>query len=301
MEDFFEEIKTIQPVLEARRIKFQRIMMAGIILFAIVLTFTFMKLSASDINLQLPVVVGTLLFSLILFQFLNSTYKKTTKAMFVKQAAKAAGLSYTPNGVFSLSEITKHKILPHYDRHRMEDGFRGEYKGVPIEFQEVVLSDLERDPNNKDRPRELLSFWGMIVRFKLHKPVEGHTVIIPCNFLETFFRSKFSSFQRVKLVSNKFEATYNVISTDQVEARVILNPAFMERFMEAGKTLKSRWVEASFLGNEIVFIIEHRKPLFEIGPLWRPLTEDYLAKTANEINAILHIIDILKINPQVSL
>jgi hypothetical protein len=91
------------------------------------------------------------------------------------------------------------------------------------------------------------------------------------------------------------------MSSDQVEARVILNPAFIERFMAAGTALKSKWMEVSFKVDEIILLIQRRRPMFEIGSLFRPISEKYLRKTVQEIEVVINIIDVLKLNPQIDL
>lgn len=301
IEQIQDAITDVQPELEGRRKKFLRYFLIGTITVVTAVTFGFIQLSdnANIRDSQIPIIIFSFVGSILVFHGLNIYYRVTTKKRFLTAIAEFTGLTWNKNGVFPVRELEEHRVLPIYDRHRVIDGFEGSYKDIPLAFQEIILTDLEPDPNNRDRKREYMNFWGLAVRIKLRRPVGSHTVVIPRNALQTFFRTTFSDFQRIKLVSNKFEKKYNVMGTDQVEGRVILDPAFIERFMETGTVLKSKWMEVSFKGDEVVFIIQRFRHLFEIGQLWTALDEEYLQKSSQDINTVLRIIDVLKLNPQI--
>ncbi len=301
IQNLSSEINSLKDTLETRRKVYTRWLLAGVVVIVLAVTAVLLPQAKNNTYPWMLISIAALIPSLILFQILNWRYRKDGKAIFVEGIARATNLEYTRDGVFPLSDTERHKIIPSYDDYSIEDGFHGQYKGTPLALQEVVLNNLERDPNNRERNRELTVFWGLLVRLKLHKPLEAHTVVIPRNAFQVFFRTQFSNFQRIKLVSNKFEKKYNVMGSDQVEGRVILNPAFMERFMSAGKIMNSKWMEVSFRHDEILFAIQQGRPLFEIGYLWRPVTVKDLKKRAEGLESILRIIDVLKLNPQVGI
>lgn len=295
-------IQEIQPELEARRKKFWHAFTAGLIGTVIgITTFLLFRMGMPADEIYFAVTVFSLLGGMLLFYILNGLYRYSTKKIFLSRLADAAGLTWNKKGLFPVGDLEKHRIIPPYDQHEVIDGFAGVYKDIPITFQEITLTDLEPDPNNRRNTRKYTVFSGLAVRIKLRRPLEAHTVVMPNNALQTFFRTKFSDFQRIKLVSNRFEKKYNVMGTDQVEGRVILDPAFIERYMEAGEHLKSRWIEASFKDDEVVFIIERKRPLFDIGFLWTSVTTEHLNKTIRDIKTVLRLIDILKLNPQVGI
>ena len=124
---------------------------------------------------------------------------------------------------------------------------------------------------------------------------------MPRNRINSFFRTTLSRYKPVNLVSPKFESRFDTFSTDQVEARYVLDPAFMERFMEADALAATRWLSASFLGNEIAIAIERNRPMFEIGALWKPLSEQNLAIVLAELTIILKMVKTLKLNPHTGL
>jgi hypothetical protein len=295
-----EAIAQIRKELRAFKKRVLLIFLVCALLAPPVVTFGLAYLSrqsAGELAAEIVIILSGA-FILICFQILNLIYKRKTKKEFMHCLAEATNMSFSKKGVFPLSEIEKHKILPEYDSAHIEDGFEGAYKSIPIKLQEVVLTNLYEDSSSDGKLEEINSFWGLIIKLELAKKTHAHTFVIPSNILNSFYNKKLSDLKRVKLVSSEFEKKYDVFSTDQVEARVLMNPAFIERYIEAGDVFKAKWVECSFLEDELVFMVMRNKPLFEIGSLLRPLSENYLRKTARDLAVILRVIDVLELNPQ---
>lgn len=289
--------------LEAKRQRYWRLFLMGAPMsFAFICAIAATKTDHGVFPWPI-VLVLTLVVVTIGFQIANGVYRAATKKALLGGIAEALGLEYQKNGVFPVRDMERHKIIPPHDTFRIEDGFQGVIKGVPVAFEEIILSDHvqhERADGTREK-REEMVFWGLAIRIGIGKTLEAHTVVLPRNAAMTFFRTVFSAFERVNLVSPKFEEMFDVMSTSQLEARYVLDPAFMERFMEAGKLLGSKWMEASFTGNEIAFAVQRYKPMFEIGWIWKPLTDKSLESVTNEIKAIITLIEVLKLNPYTGL
>lgn len=294
-----EALRALQPVLERRRRKYRRRLVLGVT--AIVLIITAWVILTPYSRFDMPMVAtisGALIPCVIYYHALSHFYRTRGKKIFLNEFSQAIAFTYKPDGLFNLSSVSAHKIIPPCNRESIEDGFEGDYNGVHIALQEVNLDDLERDPQNKNRTREMPVFNGVFVRLTVRKSFEGHTVIMPNNALLTWFRTRFSEFQKVKLVAPKFERLYDVMGTDQVESRVIMNPAFIERFMQAGEILRARYMEVSFLANEILIAVARNRPLFEYDPLWQKITTERLHKKVADIETVMQLVDILKLNRQ---
>lgn len=294
-----DALRAARPVLESRRRKYRLFLIAGasVIVLAAAAWVFLTPYGRFDMPL-LATVSGALIPSVIYYQLLSHFYKKNGKAKFLNDLSKAMGFSYKADGLFGLSAVAAHKIIPPCNRENIEDGFEGEYNGVHMTLQEVRLDDLERDPQNRDRKREMNVFHGLFIRLRVRKAFEGHTVIMPNNALLTWFRTKFSGFQKINLVAPKFEQKYDVMGTDQVESRVLMNPAFIERFLHAGDLLRAGWMEVSFLSNEVLIAASRNRPLFEFDPLWQKITLERLHKKVADIEAAMQLIDALKLNRQ---
>ena len=89
------------------------------------------------------------------------------------------------------------------------------------------------------------------------------TLIIICSFIE-----KQKSMQTVKLESTNFEKRFNVFSKNQVEARYLLTPTFIEKFTRLYTAFGTNKAKCSFYkdfsGNDrIMFAISTNRDLFE--------------------------------------
>ncbi len=234
------------------------------------------------------------------FLVLNRDYRKKAKRDFMGGLAGQAGLTYHPVGCFPVGDVYDHRILPKYDTHEKEDGFSGKVNGVPVSFQEVRLF-LEEKSEYQDVKTRLPVFQGILVRIGLRKKLDFHTIVMPCNALTTWAKTALSDYDRVKLVSQKFEKRYDVIATHQVESRYVMDPAFIERFLEAGEAMGAQTVSASFKEWEAVFAMRYDYDLFEFPHMLHPLGEYHFESVMKEIQTISSLVEILKLNPDFGL
>jgi hypothetical protein len=294
-----EETKAICAELEVRRERYYRMfLMIAPMSFALICAIAAMN-TQQGVFPWVAVWIFTALAVIVEFQLSNHLYRKHTKAALLHKIAEALGLQFSPTGCFPLDSITKHGILPPHDVEHIEDGFHGSVNGIDLGFQEIRLMSRVRDTDDKIRYEQ--SFWGLVLRLKIAKTLSAHTVVLPRRKMANFFRRQFTPFQPISLVSPQFEKRFEVLSTDQVESRYILDPAFMERMMEAAALIGTKDVEISFLGDEMAFAIEHARPMFEIGWLFKPLKPETLTDTVNELQCVLHIVAALKLNPYTGL
>ena len=293
------ETSRLSRDMEGLRRFYMRWLIAGVLSTVCLVTGAVFQIKPA-IPAEGLIIFISLFISIVLAQALNALYRRAGKAMFVEGMAETAGLTYDENGVFGIGEVKKHKIIPAHNAAEVEDGFSGTVHGVPVSFQEVRLSDIQQAAGYENNRRDFTAFWGMIIRIRLHKRMEGHTIVVPRAGLQALFRGRLEGFEAVR-VAAKFEKTYSVMATDQVEARVVLDPAFMERFLAAGEIMKARWMEVSFLDNEIVFAVQRFRPLFEVGHIWQAVTPEYLRKLADHIDVVDRMIEALKLNRHVGL
>ena len=69
-----------------------------------------------------------------------------------------------------------------------------------------------------------------MVHLAMNKTFKGTTIIKrDRGKVANFFRSKMSGLESVKLEDPKFEKLFDVYGNDQIEARYLLTPSFMER------------------------------------------------------------------------
>lgn len=102
--------------------------------------------------------------------------------------------------------------------------------------------------------------------------------------------------ENVSLEDISFDKRFNVYSKNQIEARYLLTPSFMEKLNNLQTSFGTRNIKCSFFDNKIIFAISTKKDLFEIGSLFSPLTTPKLIyKFVDELASIYDIIDYFKL------
>ncbi|MBU0800580.1 MAG: DUF3137 domain-containing protein [Alphaproteobacteria bacterium] len=293
------ETTRLRQDIEATRRFYLLWLLAGVLSTASLVTGIVYQLRPA-MSYEYVIIVTSVIISVVLAQVLNVFFRRAGNAVFVQGMAKAGGLRYNANGAFSMAAIRAHKIIPAYDDCDIEHGFSGPIQNAPVSFQEVSLSNLLQTPGHEIRRRDYTRFRGMLIRVQLQRRLGGHTVIVPRPNYQTFFRDNLAEYTAVG-VPTLFDKLYNVVSTDPVEAKMIITPAFLERFMEASALMHAKWMEVSFMDNEILFAVQRGRPLFEIGHIWQPVTAEYLRKLADHMDALNRMIEALRHNRHVGL
>ena len=101
----------------------------------------------------------------------------------------------------------------------------------------------------------------------------------------------------IKLEDPEFTKKYKAYSTDQIEGRYLITPAFMQRFKNIQTAFGTNKVKCSFYGDDLMFAISTRKNLFEIGNLFCSLNNPkQMTKFFDELSSIIALIDYFKLD-----
>jgi hypothetical protein len=215
--------------------------------------------------------------------------------------ADAYGLRYAekPYAPARFSEFRGHSLLPHYDRKSFEDHFEGAIHGADFELYEAHLETKHRTKNGT---RWVTRFRGVLIRINFPRNVEGVTIIVRdkgwFNAFEGLTRGMGDrKLKRIGLVDPKFEDVFQVYGDDQVMARYMLTPSFMERLLELETALSGKKVRAAFdqhLGGGELLIAAETGNRFEPGSMFKPLADPERFKTlVEELRLVTEIIDLL--------
>jgi hypothetical protein len=177
--------------------------------------------------------------------------RKEVKHGLNAQLAQAFGLTYAPKppSPARYDDFVSHGLLPGSDRRAFEDHFAGEAHGADFELYEAHL---EQRRQTKDRTYYVTVFHGVLIRMSFTRTVEGVTLVTRdmgvFNGLEAFSRRHLSGrkLERIGLVDPKFERLFEVYGTDQVMARYLLTPSFMERLLRLEDILAGKNVRCVF-------------------------------------------------------
>ena len=99
-----------------------------------------------------------------------------------------------------------------------------------------------------------------------------------------------------------FGKKFNVYSSDQVEARYLVTPSFMERFNNLNTVFGAKNAKCSFYRDKIVIAISTKKNLFEIGEMFKSLEDPKSIKSMyDELFSIYKMITYFKLDEKTGL
>lgn len=125
-------------------------------------------------------------------------------------------------------------------------------------------------------------------------------IIILSIALVVYYKKK--KMQNVKLEDLTFDRKFNVYTQDQIEARYLLTPAFMERLKSLETSFGTKNIKCSFFEDNIMFAISTNKDLFELGSLYKSLKSKIsIEEFYNEIHSIQEMINHLKLDEKLGL
>ena len=167
-------------------------------------------------------------------------------------------------------------LVPHWDRARFEDSLAGRRNEIGFEFFEAELKQRRRSSSKHgSRTRWVTVFQGQCLVAHFPKPFQGSTRAYRdagiFNGLVKLGHS-FGKHEKVALEDPKFERAFEVYSTDQVEARFLLTPDFMERLLNLEAAFHGKKLRCGFSGGEMFVAVEGGN-LFEAGSMYRPMDD----------------------------
>ncbi|MFW5660333.1 MAG: DUF3137 domain-containing protein, partial [Oceanicaulis sp.] len=233
------------------------------------------------------------------------------KAGLNTRVAESFGLTYAarPPRPAGCRELQAFGLLPGADRTSFEDHFAGETHGADFEVYEAHLEQRRRTRN---RTYYVTVFRGVIVRIGFPRTIEG--VILVARDMGVFnafegwgartFGRAGRKLDRIGLVDPKFERLFEVYGTDQVMARYILTPSFMERLLKLEALLEGSNVRCVFdetlaegAGRGELLIAAETGDKFEPGSVFKPLAEKERVRTLYEEIALIEQIVTTLVEP----
>jgi hypothetical protein len=205
-------------------------------------------------------------------------------------AARFGDLTYRQASRDDVLKLRGHRILPEFDRMKADDEIVGTHRGLRIEIVEVRLERRSGDDTH-------VVFDGLMIELTLPRSLTGTTVVLTDEGVFGNLKARWRSdaLAPVRLEDARFEQRYEVYSTDQVEARALLTPAFMERFMAlatgSGFSLPGALAEGNRLALALPKGLKVWRDLFEPPEYWKPAGGQALVKLEEDIRAVLDMAD----------
>lgn len=237
--------------------------------------------------------MGAVMAGVIAYQPLAKV-GQTLKQQYCAAIADAMGATFTIGGFQppAFDRLRSMNLVPSFARSKFEDLFSGHYKNSAFELYEGHLE--QRHTDSKGRTRYTTVFRGQLIRMHFPREFLGVTIVRrDAGVFNVFGGGKVEGrkLERVGLVDSRLEKAFEVWGTDQVEARYLLHPVMMERFLELETKLHGKRLRCAFEGGDCLVAVEGGN-LFEPGDLFKPLVDPARARRiVTEISGVFGVMD----------
>lgn len=164
-----------------------------------------------------------------------------------------------------------------------QDHFAGTRSGCAFEMCEARLT------RGSGKERRVV-FYGQLMRIAFPQRFLGTTVVLR----ESGWFNRFECpphLSKVGLEDPHFEKIFEVFGDDQVEARAILTPSFMQQLIDLEQAFSGSHVRGAFVDGDLLIAFEAPNR-FEIGSMFTTLVDRKRVETiAHDIGAVFRLID----------
>jgi hypothetical protein len=253
------------------------------------LTGEFSKPSADLFGLLACMGVGGMAGYVWASQKLSESYRRLYKDRVLPQlAARFGALVYRPAQTVSVSALAQHRIFRDFDTVVADEEIAGTYRALPVSITEVLLTHGAGDDRR-------VVFDGLLTQIVLPRRLSGTTAVVAgegfFGDLKNLFRQ--TTLSLVRLEDPAFERRYKVYSSDQVQARALLTPAFMERLMRLANSTQFQLPGILAEDNRLVVALpkDSRRNLFEPPSYRAAAGGTVLVDLTKDIDSVLKIAD----------
>ncbi len=230
-----------------------------------------------------------LLIAVILY--IEKKYKSQTKKVFMPKLISYIGNLQVITQYNQLRKYVKSlEIIHGYNIFSCDDCFLFNFNGVHFSISEIELtykSDLNSEKCNT-------IFKGLLISFKSFKEFK-HNVLIKQNTMGVS-----ASYNIITLEDPEFGKLFDVYGFDQIEARYLITPAFMNRMVQLSKKF-AHGIFASFEKGMVNIFIPSEKDWFEL-PITKSATDiENCRAILLEFLSLFSIADTLKIDQNIKM
>lgn len=192
--------------------------------------------------------------------------------------------------------LCKSGIIDRYNRVSYDDSFTGIYKDINYEICETSFYYTTGTGKNSSTRTV---FKGVMIKLDMNKSFTGNTVIRPDTLKHA---SPAANLKHTTLEDVVFEKKFDVFTDDEVEARYLITPSFMERLNNMKTAFSADRVSCAFYDKYLLVGLHTSNDLFSIGSLKEPVNDGKQFFTMfEEILSIIKLIDHFKLNQKIGL
>ncbi|MFI4936423.1 MAG: DUF3137 domain-containing protein [Caulobacterales bacterium] len=203
----------------------------------------------------------------------------------IQSLCQPLGVTYQMKGAEapSFGEFLSLNLLPRPSEKSFEDFFSGRRGQIDFALCEATLTQ----GSGKERHTV---FQGQLFRLTTPKKLLSTTVVLR----NTGWFSRFEcphGLQAVGLEDPRFNKIFAVFGSDQVEAREILTPAFMQELVDLETAYSGQHLRYAFVGAELLIAVEGANR-FEIGSMFTTLVDrSRVEGIARDLEQVFKLID----------
>lgn len=237
-----------------------------------------------------------------LYYLAGDNFEKKLKSFLLSEITNFLGIEQgerASKNPLSLQSFQRYGILPSGNQQSLTDHFHGKKAGVEVDIADAVIRHKTETRNEDGRTKTTTTtlFQGPIFRFSYNRPVKGHVILVKdggriVNFLN---KGNFPG-ERVILETTEFESRFEIYATDQIEARYILTPRFMERLLALAHYIKEKPFGISLSDSFVYLTLDVRADWFEPDSLFSKLDDQRRVETLIEqLNFGFEVAEILNL------
>lgn len=241
-----------------------------------------------ETNLHIAFVVG--IIGLSLAGAVLAKARSAITAGLLKRISSFFGFAYQrelsrPQFVSAFDRL---KLLPSYNRQSWED----QVTGIRNDTNFVLCEGHLRKVTRGKKRRVKTVFHGQLLMLDYHKKFLGETIIKRDAGVFNRFMKPEAGFNRIGIVSPRFEKAFEAWSTDQVEARELLDPVVLERFEALDNLFDGAKFRAAFSDGKLYIALETGDKL-SMGSMFKSLEDPTrFEKIIKEFDLIFDLIDL---------
>ena len=223
---------------------------------------------------------------------------KETKLGINRAIAAALGLTYEmefePGRGFDLAR--RYALVPSYDRASFDDLWSGPLGARAFTLHEAHLEEERGSGKNRNY---VTVFRGAILTITFTRDFHGTTMVERAGKHRSWFGGARDTIKLdgkqldyVDMVNPEFSDTFSVWSDDQVEARYLVHPVYVERVLAVEKAFQGKNVRTLFIDGELVIAIES-EDMFESGSMRASEDRAHVARCIDQFMTLVGLCEAL--------
>lgn len=264
-----------------------------------VLAFTYLYFSSNDFLTSLFIPSFCVIFLYQTYRnFIVKNFNYEFKNKLLREIITniSPNLDYFPNKFIDKKEFYYPNIYKIADFYSGNDLIDGKFKGVNIKLSDLFLQEeiITYDEKGNQKVRYETIFKGIFFIADFNKFFTSKTYVLSNKIA---FLKK--SGNRAYMDDVEFEKCFKTFTNDQINARYVLTPSFMERILKIRDFFKKE-INIAFLDNKIYIYLEFNYDSFEPNLKANLLGENSILNIyESEILNLLNLVEELKLNQKI--